>query len=71
MEFSMFNFIKALTTKFSQLNAQKDWVFNVQFHNTFLALKIPKWVTKLPKWATKMLKLASWCSIFVAKKGAF
>ena len=42
--FSMFNFIKALTPKFSQHNAKKDGIFKVQFHNTNLALKMPKWV---------------------------
>ena len=45
-----------------------DGVFKVQFHNTNLALRMPKWVTKTLKWVTKMLKLATSCPIFVAKK---
>ena len=43
--FSMFNFITALTPKFSQHTAKNDGVFKVQFHNTNLALKTPKWAT--------------------------
>ena len=30
-------------------------VFNVQFYNTNLALKMPKCLTKMTKWATKTL----------------
>ena len=50
--------------KFSQHNPKNDSVVNVQFHNTNLALK-------MPKWETKTLKLATCCSLFVAKKVAF
>ena len=45
----MFNFIIALTPKFSQNNAKNDGVFNVQFHNTNLAFETSKWVTKMLK----------------------
>ena len=69
--FSLFNFIKALTPKFSQHQPKNDDIFKVQFHNTNLALKTLKWATILPKWATIMLKLATCCSIFVAKKMVF
>ena len=48
---------------FSQRNTKNDGVFNVQFYDTNLALKTPKWATKM---ATKMLKLATSCLIFVA-----
>ena len=69
--FTMFNFIKALMPKFSQHNDKNDGVFQVQFHNTNLALKIPTWVTVTPKWATKMLKLATSCIIFATKNRRF
>ena len=68
---SMFNFIKVLTPKFSQHIAKEWWVFKVQFHNTNLALKMPRWATITPKRATKMLKLATCCLIFAAEKEAF
>ena len=45
MAFSMFNFIKALTPKFSKNIAKNDGVLKVQFHKTNLALKTPKWAT--------------------------
>ena len=45
----MFNFIKVTMPKCSQHNAKNDGVFKVQFHNTNLALKTPKWETKMPK----------------------
>ena len=51
--------------------SKNDGVFKVQFHNTNLALKTPKWATIKPKWTTKMLKFATCCKIFVAKKVAF
>ena len=43
-------------------------IFKVQFYNTNLDFKMPKWVAIMPKWATKMLKFATCCLIFVAKK---
>ena len=43
---------------------KNDGVFKVRFHNTNLALK-------MPKWATKMLKLAKCCSIFCLPKYIF
>ena len=69
--FSMFNFIKALTPKFSQHNAKNDGIFKVQFHNTNLALKNPKWMTLTPKWATKMLKLATCLSLSLSLNDLF
>ena len=71
MAFSLFNFIKALTPKFSQPNAKNVGVFKVQFYYMNFALKMPKLATKMPKWATKMLKLAPFCSKFVAIKLVF
>ena len=44
MAFALFNFIKALTLKFSQLMAKNDGIFDVQFHNKNLALKMPMFV---------------------------
>ena len=55
MAFLLFKFIKDLTPKFSHITPKNDGVFKVQFHNTNLALK-------MPKWATKMLHLATYSS---------
>ena len=62
------DFIKPKRQNFHIITTKNNGIFKVQLHNKNLALKTPKWVTKMPKWAAQMLKLATCCSIFVAKK---
>ena len=71
MAFSVCNFIKALMPRCSQNIMTKITAFSIFFFITNLALKTPKRVTRMPEWEGKILKLATFSSIFVAKKVEF
>ena len=64
--FSMFNFLKAFTLKFSNLTSKNDGVLKVQFLNSNLPLKTPNWATIMQNGQQKCL---NWQHV-VKKSGA-